>query len=102
MAQSGLSGLGVGTLQLEVVVVESDNVGVGESSDFSGGTANTASDVEDPLVGLQSHLQGEVVLVSRELQREWVCETTRMGGYGARGTRERMNQHTPWRKGSPG
>lgn len=67
VAQARLPGLGVGALELEVVVVETDDVDVGESSDLTGRSTDTAADVEDAHTRLEAHFQGEVVLVSSKL-----------------------------------
>jgi hypothetical protein len=68
VGETGLLGLVVGTLDLEVVVVETDNVGVREPSNLPSGSADTATDVENSHARLELHHVGEVVLVSGKLQ----------------------------------
>lgn len=49
---------------MESVVVQTDDVNVGEPGDLTCGTADTAPDVENPHSRLEAHLGGEVVLVA--------------------------------------
>ena len=58
------------TTDLESVVVQTDNVDVGESSDLACWTANTAADVQNAHAGLETHLRGEIVLVTSERSSE--------------------------------
>lgn len=53
-----------GTTDLESVVVQTDDVDVGEPGDLTCGTADAAPDVQNPHSRLQTHLGGEVVLVT--------------------------------------
>lgn len=65
--ETGLLGLVVGTLDLEVVVVETDNVGVREPSNLPSGSTDAATDVENSHTRLELHHVGEVMLVSGKL-----------------------------------
>lgn len=53
-----------GTLDLVVVVVETNHVGVGELGNLTGRTANTAANIKHLHAGLDTHLVGEVVFVA--------------------------------------
>ena len=69
-------------MDLEVVVVKTDDIRVRETGDFTCGTADTASDVEDAHTGFEVHLCGEVVLVTGESGSEGLTrvETTEVEG----------------------
>jgi hypothetical protein len=58
------------TTDLESVVVQTDNIDVGEPGDLSCGTPDTAPDVQNAHAGLETHLGGEVVLVTGERSDE--------------------------------
>lgn len=62
--ETGLLGLVLGLLDLVVVVVETDDVTVGEPGNLSGGATNTTADVEDEVALLDASHVREVVLVS--------------------------------------
>ncbi len=62
--EAGLLGVLACTLDLVIVVVETNDVDVGETSDLTSGTTDTATDIEDAHLGLESHLVGKVVLVT--------------------------------------
>ena len=51
---------------LVFVVVETDDLHVGEARDLPSGTTNTATNVEDAHTGLEAHLGGKVMFVARE------------------------------------
>lgn len=53
-----------GALNLVVVVVETGDVAVGELGDLSGGTTNTATNIQNLVTGLDADLHGEVVLMT--------------------------------------
>ena len=53
-----------GTLNLVVVVVESDHVNTREFDNFTGRSSHTAAHVQDTHVVLEVHLVGQVVLVA--------------------------------------
>lgn len=84
--ETGLLGLVVGTLDLEVVVVETDNVGVREPSNLPSGSTDAATDVENSHTRLELHHVGEVMLVSGKLQVSLDSEQLLL---------------TAWRKASP-
>lgn len=67
VTETSLGGLFVGSVNLKVVVVDTDNGSVGESSDLSCGSTNTTSDIEDSHTGLDVDLGSEVVLLTGEL-----------------------------------
>ena len=54
------------TADLVLVVVQADNVDVRETSDLTGGTADTTTDIEHAHTGAEVHLGGEVVFVAGE------------------------------------
>ena len=54
------------TTNLESVVVQTDDVDVNEPGDFTRGATNTAADIENAHAGFETHLGGEVVLVTGE------------------------------------
>lgn len=62
--ETSLFGVLPSPLDLEVVVVQSDNVSVGELGNFPGGSTNTASDVEDAHTRFELHVCREVMLVA--------------------------------------
>lgn len=51
-------------LDLVFIVVETDNVDVGETGNLTGGATDAATDIEHSHLGLEAHLVGEVVLVT--------------------------------------
>lgn len=67
LGQTSLSGLLVRPLNLKIVVVQSSDVGISESTNFTSGSADTASNVQYSHVGFDADLVGKVVLVSGEL-----------------------------------
>lgn len=64
MGQAFLFGVFQRPLDLIIVIVQAHDVDTGKLDDFSGRAANSASNVENALVVLQIHLQGEVVLMT--------------------------------------
>ena len=58
------------TTDLESVVVQTDNVDVGEAGDLACWTTDTTSDVQNAHAGLETHLRGEVVFVTGETSGE--------------------------------
>jgi hypothetical protein len=62
--KTGLNGVVGGTLNLVVVVVQSDNVDTSESGHLASGSSNSTSDVKNGHTLLQSHHVGEEVLVT--------------------------------------
>lgn len=54
------------TTNLESIVVQTDDVDVGEPGDLPCGTTDTAADVEDTHTGLETHLEGEIMLMTSE------------------------------------
>lgn len=54
------------TTDLESVVVQTDDIDVGEPGNLTRGSANAAPDVQNAHTGLETHLGGEVVLVTGE------------------------------------
>ena len=62
-------GEGIGP-HLEVVVVQADDLDVGEASDLARRAANTAANVQDTHFGTEVHLRREVVLVAGERRGE--------------------------------
>ncbi|KAH3671007.1 hypothetical protein OGAPHI_000718 [Ogataea philodendri] len=64
VVQLELLGVVVGSLDLVVVVVQTNNLTVGEPSDLSGRASNTASDIQHLHVFAESHLQSKVMFVS--------------------------------------
>lgn len=69
-AQTSVLGIFRRAVDLELVVVESNNFHVGETGDFEGGAADTAPDVEDTHSRTKAHLGSEVVLVTSESSRK--------------------------------
>ena len=57
-------GIATGTRDLVVVVVEAGDVGSGEVTDLAGGTTDTTADIEDLERGLDTHVGGQVVLMT--------------------------------------
>ena len=53
-------------MNLEIVVVEANDVDIGEPSDFTCRTADTASNIKNTHAGSKVHLSGEVVFMSGE------------------------------------
>ena len=88
VAKSSLSCLLLSSLDLEIVVVKSDNVDIGESGDLAGWPTDTASDIENTHTGLEVHLVSKVVFVPGEL---WVRYVDRY-----------WDRPTPCWKASPG
>jgi hypothetical protein len=62
--KTGLNGVVGSTLNLVVVVVQSDNVDTSESGHLASGSSNSTSDVKNGHTLLQSHHVGEEVLVT--------------------------------------
>jgi hypothetical protein len=62
--QTLLLGVGSGTLNLVVVVVQSNNVNTSELDDLTGGSTDTAANIQDAHVVLEVHFVGKVVLVA--------------------------------------
>ena len=54
------------TTDLEGVVVQTDDVDVGEPGDLSRGTTDAAADVENAHTGFETHFESEVMLVTGE------------------------------------
>lgn len=52
------------TLNLVVVVVEADNVDAGETGDLTGGTTDTAADIENRHTLAETHAVSQVVLMA--------------------------------------
>lgn len=55
---------------LEVVVVKSDNLRVGELGNFTCGAADTAANVEDAHTGTKDHVRGEIMLMTGQGSKE--------------------------------
>jgi len=64
----GLGGVLTCPLDLEIVIVETNDVDIGEGGNFTSGSANTTSDIEDAHARLQLHHMGEVVFMAGELR----------------------------------
>lgn len=64
MGETLLLGVVCGTINLVVIVVETSDVCARELCNLSGGTSNTASNVQDSVTVLDPNLCGEVVLVT--------------------------------------
>lgn len=64
MGESLLLGVVCGTINLVVIVVETSDVCTRKLCNLSGGTSNTASNVQDSVAVLDPNLCGEVVLVT--------------------------------------
>ena len=58
------------TTNLECIVVQTDNVDIGKPGDLTCWAADTAPDVQNAHAGLETHLRGEVVLVTSERSSE--------------------------------
>lgn len=54
------------TTDLESVVVQTDDADVGEPGDLSRGTTDAAPDVQHTHTGLETHFEGEIMLVAGE------------------------------------
>jgi len=67
MTQPSLGRVFSSTGQLEIVVIDTGNVGVGETGDLSSGTSDTTPDVEDFHSLFDTDLSSEVVFMSSEL-----------------------------------
>lgn len=65
--QTSLPGLLVGSLNLEVVIVETGDVRIGESTDFSGRCADATTDIKDAHVRFDTHHIGDVMFVTGKL-----------------------------------
>lgn len=59
-----------GTLELEVVVVEADDVGVAELGNLASGATDTATDVEHTHARSEDHLRGKVMLMTSKGREE--------------------------------
>lgn len=64
VGETSASRLLASAADLELVVVDTDNVGVREASNLAGGTTNTTADVENAHAGAEANHGGEVVLVA--------------------------------------
>ena len=64
VAQTLALGVAGGALDLVVVVVQTDDVGVSELDDLARGATDTTADIQDPHAGLDVDLVGEVVLMA--------------------------------------
>ena len=67
VAQTSLGGLLGSSVDLEIVVVDTDNGSIGESSNLTSGSTNTTTDIEDLHTGSDVDLSSEVVFLSCEL-----------------------------------
>lgn len=67
VAQSSLFRVLSSPGDLEIVVVQPGDPGVGKVGDLTGRATDTAADVEDLHTGLDTDLSGEVVFVTGEL-----------------------------------
>lgn len=67
VAQTSLGGLLGSSVDLEIVVVDTDNGSIGESSNLTSGSTNTTTDIEHLHTGSDVDLSSEVVLLSCEL-----------------------------------
>jgi hypothetical protein len=67
VAQTGLGSLFGSSVNLEIVVVDTDNGSIGESSNFTSGSTDTTSDIEDFHSWSDVDLGSEVVLLSGKL-----------------------------------
>jgi hypothetical protein len=76
MAQPSLFGVLSSPGDLEIVVVQPGDPGVGKVGDLTGGATDTAADVEDLHTGLDTDLGGEVVFMTSELG-EWENKVVR-------------------------
>lgn len=70
VAQASQSGLLGSSINLEVVVVDANDSGVGETSDLPSRSTDTATDVEDFHAWFDADLRSEIVLLSGELLRQ--------------------------------
>ena len=52
------------TTDLESVVVQTDDINIGEPGDLACGTTNTTPNVQDTHTGFETHLCGEVMFVT--------------------------------------
>ncbi|RDB29948.1 hypothetical protein Hypma_014039 [Hypsizygus marmoreus] len=59
-----------GTLNLEVVVVQANDLHVRELSNFAGRTTDTASNVKDPHARTEVHLRGKIMFMAGERSKE--------------------------------
>ena len=66
IGESKFLGVGVGLGNLVLVVVDADDFRVGKSSDFTSWSTDTASNVKNFHIRLDTNLRGEVVLVSSD------------------------------------
>lgn len=64
MGKALLLGISRCAFNLVVVVVQSNDIDVGELDDLSSRSSNTAANIKHPHVIVQAHLVGEVVLVA--------------------------------------
>jgi len=67
VTQTSLGGLLCSSVDLEIVVVDTDNGSIGESSNLTSGSTNTTTDIEDLHTGSDVDLSSEVVFLSCEL-----------------------------------
>lgn len=67
VTQTSLGGLLGSSVDLEIVVVDTDNGSIGESSNLTSGSTNTTTDIEDLHTGSDVDLSSEVVFLSCEL-----------------------------------
>lgn len=66
VAQPRLASLLVGALDLEIIIVETGNVGIGKTGNFAGGATDTASDVQDAHAGFDfGHVRQEVFVAGK-------------------------------------
>lgn len=82
VGQTLLLSVGGGTVNLVVVVVQTGNVGTGELDHLTGGTTDTATNVENLHALLDTGLHGEVVLVAGDglVERLTVGEAAEVEG----------------------
>jgi hypothetical protein len=67
VGKTSLGGLLGSSLDLEVVVVDTDNGSIGESSNLSSGTTDTTTDIKDLHTRSDVDLSSEVVFLSGKL-----------------------------------
>jgi len=82
VAQTSLGGLLGSSVNLEVIVVDTDNGSIGESSNFTSGSTDTTTDIENLHTGSDVDLSSEVVFLSCKLTISgWDTGVIRRGTY---------------------
>ena len=62
--ETGLGGLLASAANLELVVVDADNLGIGEAGNLASRATNTATNVKHAHAGTKAHHRREVMLVA--------------------------------------